>query len=230
MQKTRRREENEFQAEFLRSLDRLQRYLDAYYQDDNDAWQDMVGKLSILLCDRTPIPLAEKIIPNLSLHPLILDITGIKENYQLYDAVRKSYTPTGIIFELFDLSRPKLPLEEWLQQTVLYISEETPKEILESIPWESDSYIGMIKNIPNTLKNRGTAITLYDLIWESRSQMGIGHFTPTVRSAMQTTESVLIRDKRKYISYHAKCIIAISEYVVLELNQQWLDFQLKTNS
>lgn len=222
MPKPRTRNHPEFQNEFVRSLNRLSRQLKNYQNGDVDAWQDMATKLFILLCDRTPVPLAKRIMPNVSLHPLLVDISEIKHDYSLIDAVKKHFDANGITFDLFDLSKPKIGLEEWLQQSVLYVREETPNEVLDKIPWVSDGKGMMFKDIPEELLGESTDATLELIISEARNQMGGGHFTPSVRAIMQATESVIVKEKGIVTSFHAKCIVAIAEYITTELEQQWI--------
>ncbi len=225
MPSPKKREEHEFRDQFVRTLGKLRRHLESSKQGDPDAWQDISVQLFMLLCDRIPISLAERAIPNLSLHPLLTDISNIKQNYTLIDAVRKRFTPEAVEFELFDLGSPTIPVVDWLEQTILYIREDTPKEVLDSLPWVSDGASGMIKDIPEHLRGEPTDVTLDKLITEARHQMGGGHFTPTIRAIMQATESIVIREKGATQPFHVKCLIAIGEYVAAELEQLWANLR-----
>jgi hypothetical protein len=228
--KQRKRKDDEFRDQFLRSLKSLDRNLESYKRGDVDVWQDISTQLFILLCDRVPISLAERLIRNLSLHPLLTDVSKSKQNYLLIDAVRKRFTPDGVEFELFDLSQPRIPLGDWLQQTLLYVREDASKDILDNLPWVPDGTGGMfmVKEVPEHLRGEPTDVTLGLLISEARNQMGGGHFTPTIRAIMQATESVVIREKGNIQPFHVKCLVAIAEYVAAELRRQWTGLKRET--
>ena len=156
------------------------------------------------------------------LHPLLVDLSETKESYQMITGPVQ-LGPHGIRFLLFNEKRPKIPLQEWLGQTLFSIREEVPAEVLDSIPWTPTGGGGVTKEIPEALLGEQTKVTIGSLISEARSQMGAGHFTPTVRETMQATESFIVQEHGHRMASHAKYLMAIAEYIVVELAQQFSD-------
>ncbi len=187
--KPKRRTQREFREQLDQSLEALEINLEAYERGRAAGWLGVASQLYVLLCDQAG-PLVDRVSPELSLHPLMQDVSQKSVKYLLY-LPKVSFGPDGMALDLFDLEKPALPFAEWLEQTVAVL------------------------NVGNT----GIYVTIRDLIIEVRNQAGPGHFTPTVRETAQATTGFKIVEKGMPGSFHEKCIVAIGKYVLLAVRE-----------
>ena len=120
MSGTRKRKPQEFIDQIHLLLNSLEILIAADKNGEPGAWLPVPGVLWVLLCDtdggRRPT-LIDTVIPDFSLHPLLHDASKEPGEYLLYvsgmewDQHRFDFTP-------FDPSQPRIPLAQWLEQTV----------------------------------------------------------------------------------------------------------------
>lgn len=207
---------------------KLERNLQAYIDGEIGAWQDVANNLFVLIGDYVAGAVVDKVIPDLAFHPLFHDISVIKYKYQQITAFSLEFTPDRIKLKLINTERPRILLTQWLDQTLFFIREEVPAHVWDSVPVIYDGKGGSYKELPEHLKGKPTEATLRELIGEARNQMGAGHFTPTVRDKMQIAEQILFRERGDTQTLYVKCIIAIAEYVLPELKEQFGALRLDT--
>ena len=221
MVKPRKRTDDEYHQQFQESLDFLHMCLEAYRNGKRSAWLGMSSQLFMLLCDRTPVALAERIIPDLKLHPLILTITNSPKKYRFFDATKKKFSPQGIELVLFNLDSLPIPLSDWLQQVFLVVGKEIPSDVYNDLPVQKDDKGATYIEVPEELIPEPTCVSLEKLISETRHQMGPGHFTPTVREHIQATEALILYEQANYQRFYEKYIYTLCVYIVKELGRQY---------
>lgn len=168
-------------------LDVLRLGIDTFRDGRKSTWMIVSAYLHQLLIDKTNgnKPLAARVIPSLKLHPILFNASS-KESLR--------HAPVSITnsnLEIFDWSKPRIPLDDWLSQ-VAYIQ----------------------------LKNQqGISITIGELIKMPRHQAGGVHFDEEVADTMHLIEGVLtFAHIGEYQLTYRDYLVAIGDYVLTELN------------
>ena len=194
--KTRKRTRQEIRQHLEEVLDFLQLNLGAYHSGRRSAWLALPAQLFILLCDPSARPpLVQKVIPDFSLHPLRVDPSKRGARYKIY-LPRIRFGPHGLATELFDLTQPRMPLSEWLDQTVAVLN----------------------------IGDSGQYVKLTDLIKETRHKAGPGHYdTERVSPTLQATEGLRTVEHGTDRPLREKLLVAVAQYVVHQVREQLAD-------
>ena len=179
-------------AQLEEQLDNLELNIEAYRQGRRSGWLGVANRLSILLCHQKKRgALVTELIPDFMLHPLLQDMTPQREKYLLWTP-RVKFDQEGFELELFDFEQRRIHLSKWLKQTVAVLAVD-----------ESPVYI-----------------TLEQLIREARNQAGGAHVDPSPDEVVQATSGYVFREKGGLYPFHIKCLMAIGEYLLVEIRKQ----------
>lgn len=223
MSKPLKRNSFEYKNQFILSLKNLERNLNDYNEGELYAWQDIANNLFVLIGDNVAGSVASKVIPNLSFYPLLNNINNIRHNCSLISAFGVEFTDNDIRIILFNTTKPKLMLLEWLNQYLFYyktIRPDVTQAMLDTVPVHYEEH-GSYQIIPEEFFIKPIEATLGELIRETRNQMGSEHFTPTIRDKMQHAEGIIFTGKKGIRPLYEVCIIAIAEYAIPELKEQF---------
>ena len=160
MPKRRKRQDSEYEMQFQYSLRNLERNLSAYFAGEICAWQDIANNIFVLIGDSQAGAVADKVIPNLALHPLHHDISVSKHQFQHITAFGFEFTIDSINLKLFNTEKPRISLSQWLDQTLFFIREEVPAKVWDSVPVIYDGKYGSYKELPEHLEGKPTEATL----------------------------------------------------------------------
>ena len=119
-EKRRRPEETRMYVETVLNL--LEKRLRAYKDGETEEWLAISNLLFILLCDTSKAsPVAKRVIPELSLHPLRQNASNERRKYLLYVPAIE-FDEDSMWLDLFDQERPRIPLAKWLGQVVVVLA------------------------------------------------------------------------------------------------------------
>lgn len=119
-------EENRRQLEDILVVLKLN--IDAFKAGKTQTWMVLSAYLHQLLTDQSRgDPLVKRIFTSVAFHPLRKDLANAQVNF-LLAAPGMSYDEKGVQVHLFDLNRPRIPLDDWLLQVPL-INEGQPIQI-----------------------------------------------------------------------------------------------------
>jgi hypothetical protein len=187
-----RRSQQEFMDHLILCLDTIDKNIEYYKNGDHTAWLSIASQLHIVLCDKNKgLTLVERVIPNISLHPLLSDLSNHAGKYIL-STPRMRFNKDGICIDLFDKKKPKIYLEQWLKQTIAILN----------------------------IGDRGIPITIGGLIQEVWEQAGPGRFDPEVRETLQAASAGKFVEKGVERTSHIKYLVSIAEYVSPENRKQ----------
>ena len=173
-------------------LESLDLNIQAYRHGRTAGWLAVPNRLYILLCrGKRAAPLAPKVIPDFSLHPLLHDMSPEREEY-LLKLPTVLFDNQGFELQLFDLEQRRIPLSKWLSQTVAILPGA-----------ESPVYI-----------------TVEQVIRYARHQAGGAHVDPRPGETIRAASSWVFRERRQARPFLVKCLIAIGEYVLSEIRAQ----------
>jgi tetratricopeptide (TPR) repeat protein len=120
--RTRQSEENLYLL--VEVLDVLRIAIEAYQDGHQSAWLIISARLHQLLTDKAKkqIPLALRVIPELELHPMRQNLRDREVDFILASPVGIHSTEKGFSLEIFDTSKLRVSLSDWLNQ-IAYIIE-----------------------------------------------------------------------------------------------------------
>ena len=191
------RSPKEFQEHLQTSLEAIDVNARAYHDGADAGWLAVSTQLYVLLCDRSRgQTLIERTIPSLVLSPLKMEDPKKKKVGYLLHLPGFSTGPDGFQWNLFDHTAAKIPIANWLDQTVAVLS------------------------IKENGKNKGVYISLSDIVREGRNQAGGGHFDPEIRDVLQATMGLRVVDKGRDRPFHEKYLVTVGEYVADEIRSQ----------
>lgn len=184
-----KRQQDEYRDHLALVLDALEINLEAYKNGRVGGWLAISTQLYILLVDPSRgQPLITRLLADFTLHPINKPDISRKPTKYLLHFSREV---------VFDKTKPKLPLKDWLDQTL---------DVL---------------HINTSGKSKGVYISIRELIEETRNQAGGGHFDPKIRETIRATTGFKLVEEGKSIPYHIKRLIEISEYIIPEIRSQY---------
>ncbi len=179
----------------LRSaVDAIELNVDAYLTGRKAGWLGVGSQLFILLCDPNPkTSLLGRLLPDIKFHPLTTQIERPKDKdditWLIHSSAPVHFDEAKISVELFDTSKPKLPMAKWLKQI-----------------------IGV-----HNFEDKGHYVTIEDLIRFSRNQMGPGHFDTEWKEISKSLSMPIIRAGGVDYPFYEWAIILIGHFVVDEI-------------
>lgn len=192
MSPVRPRTPQEERLHLLEILDALDINVEAFNQGRSAGWMAVSAQLFILLCDKNKYNnwtvLVERVIPDLSLHLLLKDLSNKVGKYLLY-LPKINFDAERMRLEFFNFDEPKITLQEWLSQVIA---------------------IG-------TVNNAGVPISIETLITTTRQQAGGGHYDPNVREDLQAAQSFIFVEGGAHLPFFSKALVAIGDYVLKEV-------------
>jgi len=191
--RARKRTQTETRLRLHGILSAIDRSVEAYKSGQPPEWWIWAGHLCVLLCDRPrgASPVVERVMPDITFHPLIHDASRERRKYLLY-IPSFHFDEHGERLDLFDFNAHRIPLSEWLTQTVTVLGVD----------------------------GAALEITLEKLIRDLRNQEGAGHLDDSVGETVQATRGFRLTEKGRREPFHVKALLAIAEYVVPEIRTQ----------
>ncbi len=115
-------------------LDVLRIGLEAYQNKRFAAWLVISARLHQLLTDtaRRKTPVALRVLPELTLHPMKQDLRQRQLEYILASPVSIHYSRPNVNLEIFETSRMRIPINDWLEQ-IAYIVDSNEITLRELI-------------------------------------------------------------------------------------------------
>lgn len=176
------------------SIDAIQINVDAYLTGRKAGWLAVGSQIYVLLCDPNPkSSLLGKLIPSIKFYPVTTQIDRPKNKddvtWILHSPAPVHFDEGNISVELFNTSKPKLPMIKWLKQV-----------------------IGV-----HNFEDKGHYVTIENLIHYARNQMGPGHFDTEWDEISKSLSSPTIRAGGVNCPFYEWAIILIAHVVVSEI-------------
>lgn len=177
----------------LQALDAIQVNIEAYLSGTRAGWLAVGAQLFVLLCDPNPSrSLLGSQRPGTSFYPLTTRIDRPKNDttgYLMHSPAPVSFDDGKMTVHLFDTSRPKVPMKEWLRQV-----------------------IGV-----HCYADKGHYVTIENLIRYARKQMGPAHFDLERDTIAKALEFPQIRFRGENHPFYEWAIILIGHIVLNEV-------------
>lgn len=116
-----------------RALESIEIGIDAYHEGKLQGWQQVVIQLYKLLLDKESGPLVSVTFPDLALHPMTVEVPKPNPGDILFFMLgRVHLSPRMFSVELFDETKLRIPLSDWLQQ-ILFVLDSREYSIARFI-------------------------------------------------------------------------------------------------
>ena len=108
--------QSELMKGLVDAIESIQINIDAYLDGKRAGWLAVGAQLFISLCDPAPLhSLLGRLLPSISFYPLATQIERSKDKddaWLVHSPAPVHFDPNKVTVELFDLSKPKLPMKK----------------------------------------------------------------------------------------------------------------------
>jgi len=186
------------QYEVISHLEKILSILERAVQDykknkgESTLWLAASSQLYILLVDKSNgKPLIERVIPNVKYHPLHKDMTDIAPK-ALLSLPKLEMSSDGITVDLFNTNAKKIPLSDWLEQTIAVLNYD----------------------------DKGHPITIKKLIEYTYLHEGGGHYPSEIDSTAKALSGFMFVEGGKQAPFFQKATITIADYLIIEIRKK----------
>ncbi|MGV8075061.1 MAG: hypothetical protein AB2L11_10960 [Syntrophobacteraceae bacterium] len=187
-------QDSEKREKLLYAVEAIEINVEAYLNGRRAGWLAVASQLFILLCDPNPhSSLIRTLLPDAAFYPLATQIQRARNKddvaWLMHSPAPMHFEPGKVTVVLFDLSKPKIPFKKWLKQV-----------------------IGV-----HNYEDEGHYITIENLIYHARNQMGAGHLDTEWDRISKSLEYPQIRMNGIAYPFYEWAIIMIGHIVIDEI-------------